>query len=139
MEDITMRVNVERTLDRIIEESKKLNALSDKASQLIRETEARLEGVGVNASYITVSEGCDDPLILSYERLHGKYRICLQEGSIAARPFTESTRDAKLRAINHLHDLLLTIEKAVVERTLRLIQFHMIRKDEGHGAQEDTR
>lgn len=135
MEDITLRVDVERTLDRITEGSKKLNALSDKASQLVKDTEARLEGVGVNTS-ITISDAANDSLVMTYGRLHGKYRILLQEGCVASRPFAESTRDAKLRAINHLHDLLLAVEKAVCERVITL---HETRKDEGHGAQEGTR
>lgn len=101
------------TLERLRDASANLNKLSTELNSYVSRVENYLEECGVG---IPVSITTGDGLKLSYCRLGSKFRLVVVAGE-AVTPWSDSSRDVKLRTISALPDLLAQLEQAIKQNT----------------------
>ncbi len=116
------------TLAKIPALSKRLNKLADDASATVRKVEEFFEKAHVGITDASVQVYLDDdsnPVDLEYLRMpNGKFRIALVSNYPAegddpprtkVRPFSDCSRDEKLKAFEHLPGLLERIVDALAK------------------------
>lgn len=123
-----MSDSLKSSMDKIKNNTAKLNKITDEAAQVIHKTEAFLSkdcGIGIMAHVNVFTEVIDPDkqltgsITLGYERWNGTYRIVVSSGvdgeteTWSTKPWAECDRSTKLESIKKLPSLIELLAKIV--------------------------
>lgn len=122
-----MRNSLSKALSQVQHSAKRLNQLTEKANQTVKEVERFLLercSVGIPASVFVSKTDSPDPIVtsLQYCRVGSRYRIVIvtrtemTKAMQDAKPWSDCSREEKLDTIGKLPELMVALGKRIDEK-----------------------